>query len=179
MLGAYGLLAVFPLGAVLAASGDAHLRRAGRLLAGCALVAGCWTGNRVAHDGLLLRAQEAALAGRVVERLEAAPGFHARLPVAVVAADDPGPPLRPVSTAVGDLNVPAIATEWAAAGVLNRATGYRFRWPDPAAVARAEAYCAASEPWPAAAAVAVLDGVGMVCLTRPRDPSRADPRAGR
>jgi hypothetical protein len=73
-------------------------RRAGRLVAARVLAVGCWTENRNARDGMVVREREAALAGRVVQRLEPAAAAQAK---AYCAADEPWPAATAVTVMSG------------------------------------------------------------------------------
>jgi hypothetical protein len=163
-LGAYGLLALFPL-AVLMGAPHPAARRVGAALAGAAVLLGCWTGNAIVHDGLVLRSQEGALVNRVAARLETLPGFDRTMPLSVVAAW-PGLPLEAAPTSAGDLNVSALVTPWARIGMFNRVTGYAFAQPGDAQLAQAQARCATGDAWPAEGSVAIEDGLAIVCITR-------------
>jgi hypothetical protein len=164
-LGAFALLALFPL-AILMSTALPAARWAGHALATATLLIGCWAGNAIVHDGLALRSQESALVNRITARLETLPGFHRAMPLAVVAGW-PGVPVQAPRTSAGDLNVSALVAPWARLGLFNRTTGYAFSQPENAQLALAQARCASSEPWPAPASVAIEDGLAIVCITRP------------
>lgn len=122
------------------------------------------SGNRVLHDQIRLNARDAAKANRIIDRLEQLPGFTGNEQL-VVAGSAWLYPVRFHTTEL-DLNGSALGASWAHLGLFKEISGYQFREPTKAAVAVAASHCLGVAPWPAAAAVAVENGVAVICLDR-------------
>ncbi|MCB5175205.1 glucosyltransferase domain-containing protein [Microvirga lenta] len=122
--------------------------------------------NRILFDQRRLNLWDAQQANRIIARLEMLPQFTQMSSVAVVGGH--WARSSRLSTAIGDMNVSALAVSWAKIGLLEQATGYHFAEPTPAELDKAQVYCASSPSWPASESVTIIDKLGVVCLTTPK-----------
>lgn len=122
--------------------------------------------NRILFDQRRLNLWDAQQANRIIARLEMLPHFPQMSSVAVIGGH--WARSSKLSTAIGDMNVSALAVSWAKIGLLEQATGYHFAEPAPAELEKAQAYCTSSPSWPASESVAIIDKLGVVCLTTPK-----------
>jgi hypothetical protein len=123
--------------------------------------------GRIFFDQQRVFVRDAALAARVMHRIESLPGVHVARSIAIHGLYMTPPDKLP--SVFLDLNVSAFGPPWSRQAFLREITGYRFMAPDDAAQARAGDYCASNGAWPAPNAVALLDTLIVVCLPDLRD----------
>jgi hypothetical protein len=118
--------------------------------------------NRILFDQRRLNLWDMQKTNRILQRLESDPRFGEVRSLAIIGGR--WSYSSTLSSAVGDMNVSALAVVWSKVGLFEQATGYRFETPTDEQVIRARAYCRDAQPWPAAQSVAVIDATGVVCL---------------
>jgi hypothetical protein len=142
--------------------GRPWLRRPLGALALLVLVAFVGGGNRVLLEQIRLNARDTAKANRIIERLEALPGFTGREALVVRGNDWRYP--QGYRTQDHDMNISAFGAAWAKAEILKEVSGYAFGPVLEAQLPALDAYCAKVLPWPGPESVAVQDGAVVVCM---------------
>lgn len=123
--------------------------------------------QQVFEDQRRLNARDVLMANRILARLEALPGFEHTTQVAFVGSRFSYPE-GPLATTWGDLNISAFGAFWSQTSLVREASGLNLQRPyDPARRAAAVTYCSGAAPWPASEAVALRDGLAIVCLEKP------------
>ena len=137
-----------------------------RIAVGFALVLLCvsyvGSSNRIIFDQHRVNLWDLHEANRIVERLELQPRFGEMQSIALMGGNWGRP--SALQTTYGDLNISALSVEWAKVGLIQEATGYRFKTVNSDERVKAEEYCHTTAPWPAAAAVTIIERTGVVCL---------------
>jgi hypothetical protein len=122
--------------------------------------------NSILYDQRRINLWDAQQANRLVARLEEQPDFHKMKKLALVGGQ--WWRTTPLPTAVGDMNVSALAVGWAKVQLISHATGYLFQSPDLSEQASAERECEDRLLWPAVGSVFQMEELGVICLTRPK-----------
>jgi hypothetical protein len=126
------------------------------------LIAYIGTSNRILYDQRRVNLWDAQEANRILARLQADPHFDAMRALALV--NGKWGRSQSLPTALGDMNISALAVSWARLGLMTQATGSRFESASEEQQQAAEKYCATAEAWPAAASVTITGDLGVVCL---------------
>jgi hypothetical protein len=143
------------------------LRRLLLLLVVLIVVSFIGADNRILADQQRVNRRDAALANRIVARLEGLPGFP-QVEDAVLVGGEYQYAVRVRSQDL-DMNISAFGAAWAKTPLLREVSGYAFGQPrDEAVKTQARAYCESAAPWPAEESVTILDRVAIVCLAGPR-----------
>jgi hypothetical protein len=122
--------------------------------------------NHILYDSRRVNQWDAAQVNRMIGRLEADSGFGKVETVVMIGGDRRRPFALP--TAVGDMNMSALAFDWSKQGVLEQSTGYMFRDPTPAEQRSAETFCTTAPAWPAVGSAHVDGPLATICLPKDR-----------
>jgi hypothetical protein len=135
---------------------------------GLVIILICYLGasNSILYDQRRINLWDAQQANRLVARLEQQPDFQNIRKLAIVGGH--WWRTTPLPTAIGDMNVSALAVGWAKVQLISHATGYLFHPPDVAEQASAERACSDRPLWPNVGSVFQVGEMGIICLTRPR-----------
>lgn len=138
------------------------------LLALVAVILICYIGasNAILYDQRRINLWDAQQANRIVSRLELQPRFAEMNKVAFVGGQ--WWRTTPLPTAIGDMNVSALAVGWAKVQLISQATGYRYPSLTETEQAAAERKCQDRPVWPDINSVFIDGDTGIVCLTRPK-----------
>jgi hypothetical protein len=120
--------------------------------------------NHILYDTRRLNQWDAAQVNRMIGRLEADPGFGKVQTVVLIG----GKPRRSfgLPTAVGDMNMSALAFDWSKPGLVAQSTGYLFRDPTPAEQTSAGTFCTTAPVWPALGSAHIDGQLATICLPK-------------
>lgn len=128
----------------------------------------CYIGasNNILYDQRRINLWDSQQANRIVSRLESQPRFNEMQKLALVGGQ--WWRTTPLPTAIGDMNVSALAVSWAKVQLISQATGYYFPPLTTAEQAEADQKCLQRPTWPDIESVFIDGNTGIVCLTRPK-----------
>lgn len=121
--------------------------------------------NRILAEQRRINARDAAMANRIVARLEAIPGLAEAHEIAVVGGYVTYPLL--LRTIDHDMNISAFGATWSRAAIVREVSGLDlYEVSSGPSMSLALAYCQGADPWPAPTAVAIRGQLAIVCLSR-------------
>jgi len=120
--------------------------------------------NHISTDQIRVNMRDQKRVNRILARVESISSLDSLQGLVVVGGSVYyGIPMR---TTMGDMNVSALYQPWSKVGAFSEISGQRFQLPPEKIVAKAEAQCEKSGTWPGAGSVFLMDGYGVVCLTK-------------